>query len=27
VYGNPAKNKAWVSKNGDIIKKKTKKNK
>ena len=27
VYGNPAKNKAWVSKNGDIIKKRTKKNK
>lgn len=27
VYGNPAKNKAWVSKNGDIIKKKTKKSK
>ena len=25
VYGNPAKNKAWVTKNGDIIKKKNQK--
>ena len=25
VYGNPAKNKAWVSKNGNIIKKKNQK--